>query len=131
MAKKLFKSISVGIMVFAIALLSGYIAYVITYNSQSEKEKELVNAGGVAEAMTASRYAAPGQAGNVDIDHYLARFEDNDISVYMVSGGEEIFMYSLNIRASGLPAEDVVKLKKGVVIEGKEELVAFEEDYTS
>ena len=131
MAKKLFKSISVGIMVFAIALLSGYIAYVVTYNNQSEKEKELLNAGGVAEAMTASRHTAPGRADDVDIDYYLARFEDNDISVYMVAGGEEIFMYNLNIRTSGLPAEDVVRLRRGVVIEGKEELVAFEEDYTS
>lgn len=131
MAKKLFKSISIGIMVFAIALLSGYIAYVIAYNNQSEKEREMINNSGVAEAMTASRSAAPGQTVGADVDYYLARFENNDISVYMVVDNEEIFMYNLNVRASGLPAEDVIRLKRGVEIAGKEDLVAFEEDYTS
>lgn len=131
MAKKLFKSISVGIMVFAIALLSGYIAYVIAYNNISEKEGKRINDDAFAEAMTTLRNTAPGQVDGVDIDYYLARFENNDISVYMVSGGEEVFMYSLNIRAAGLPAEDVIRLKKGIMIDGKEELVAFEEDYTS
>ena len=59
MAKKIFKSISIGIMVFAIALLSGYVAYVIAYNHQNELTKERMTADGIVEAMPASQNAMP------------------------------------------------------------------------
>lgn len=131
MAKKIFKSISIGIMVFAIALLSGYVAYVIAYNHQNELTKERMTADGIVEAMPASQNAMPDYRERVKADYYLARFENNDISIYMVTGDEEIFMYCLNIYSPNLPAEDMIRLKEGVIIADREELVSFEEDYTS
>ena len=127
MARRFFKSITLGIIVFAAAVLVGYLSYVITYRYQMQRVDEAVmpHAADTAEAAPASGNQS------VTVDYYLARLENRDIAVYMVSDGQETFLYRLGVYTANLPAEDLLRLKEGVVLRTRQELTSFEEDYTS
>lgn len=127
MARRFFKSITLGIIVFAAAVLVGYLAYVVTYRYQMQRVNEAVipHAADMAEAAPASGKQS------VTVDYYLARLENRDIAVYMVSDGQETFLYRLGVYTANLPAEDLLRLKEGVVLRTRQDLASFEEDYTS
>ena len=132
MAKKIFRSLMLGIIVFSVAILAGYLSYVVTYHYQTEKLAETVMPQDVAEAAPVYQNAQPLQDSQVTaVDHYVARFENNDISIYTSSGGKESFLYSLDVYAGDLPAEDMVRLREGIILKTKQELASFEEDFTS
>ena len=132
MVKKLFKSLSMGVIVFGIAILVGYLAYVITYRYQVQNLQETMGNRGLVDATPVYQDSQPIEADQITVvDYYLARFENDDITIYMVYNNEESFLYTLDVYAGNLPAEDMLKLKEGVVLKNRQELASFEEDYTS
>ncbi len=130
MVKKIFKSLSVGLIVFMAAILCGYISYVITLRYQTElltdmAEKDKVSAAANLSALPLS------ETEPILVDYYIARLEDNKINIYISSDQKEAFLYSLDIYEADFPKEDMEKLRNGVILKNKQELTSFEEDFTS
>ena len=131
MAKHFFRSLMLSIIVFSIAVLVGYLAYVAAYRYQTDKLTEALTPA-AAEAQPITESAPPLSEDQVTkADYYIARFENGDIAIYVSSGGKESFLYSLDVWARDLPAEDMVRLREGIVLKNKQELASFEEDFTS
>ncbi len=126
MSKKFFRAITLGVIIFSIACLAGYLSYLAVYNHQSKMLNERYNSGVFADTAPTAGESIPVSNGI----KYIAKFENDDISIYMSDGTEEIFLYSLDIYTKDLPVEDIIRLKEGIVLETKEALAAFEEDFT-
>ena len=132
MAKKFFRSLTLGVIVFAVAVLVGYLSYVITYHYQTQKLRESVLLQDSAAAAPVFQDAQPVTDDQpIRVDHYIARLENKDIAIYMVAEGQEFFLYNLNIYTGNLPAADLLRLQEGVVLQNRKDLASFEEDYTS
>lgn len=132
MAKKFFRSLMLGIIVFSVAVFAGYLSYIAAYRIQTNRLSQTLLPPDRAEAAPVSRPAQPLPESRVTpVDYYIARFENNDISIYTFFNGKEAFLYSLDIYAGDLPAEDLLRLREGVILHTKQELAAFEEDFTS
>lgn len=128
MAKKFFRSLAVGILVFAVAILAGYLSYVVTCRYQDRNALPVTDS---AFATPVSQETEP-LIGPLRLErYYLARLENDDISIYLLENGKESFLYNLDIYIGDLPEEDRTRLKKGIVLTTKQELTSFEEDYTS
>lgn len=121
MVKKLFRSLLIGILVFALALAAGCLSFVLTYRYQTEKHKE---APSTVSARQVYQPALPTCT-------YLARLENGAIAIYACFDNREEFLYSLDVPVAELPAVDLTKLQNGITLSTKEALTAFEEDYTS
>ena len=131
MAKKLFRSLMLGIIIFSVAVLAGYLSYVVTYRYQIQKMEEAVPREMAMAAETAAQDAIPLQESQSSgSNYYVARLENNDISIYICTDGKESFLYTLDIYAGDLSEEDVRQLKQGVVLDDRQKLAAFEEDFT-
>ncbi len=132
MAKKFFRSFLVGLIVFAVAVLAGYLSYVWTYRYQSQKLQESLHAQDHAFAAPVYREAAPlSSSGILDAEYYIARLENNNIAIYTSQDGRESFLYTLHIYTEDLPESDRTRLLEGVVLRTRQELASFEEDYNS
>ncbi len=132
MAKKLFKSLTLGVVVFAASILVGYLAYTASYHYQTKKIREAMMPEDFVSAASVSGAVNPGREGEgLWVDYYLARLENNAIAVYMVSNEEVSFLYTLDVYTGNFPAEELIRLKEGVVLKNRQELASFEEDYTS
>lgn len=132
MAKKLFRSLSFGIIVFSVAVLAGYLSYVVTYQYQTERVKERLRTQDMVEASPVNSDATPlSQSDVLNVDYYIARLENEDIAIYISNEGSEAFLYSLDIHAGDLSEADVLQLTEGVVLKTRNDLVSFEEDFTS
>ncbi len=127
MAKKLLKSLTMGLVVFATALLVGYLAYVVTYHYQTEKLKDSMD---MALATPASQGTVPAEE-VIRVDYYLARLENHKIAIYTVAEEEERFLYTLDVYTGNFPATELLRLQEGVVLQNRQDLASFEEDYTS
>lgn len=129
MAKKLFRSMTLGIVVFAVAILAGYLAYGWTYRYQTRKLQETL-----AESREASAETLPmesrGTVG-IPVDYYLAKLERRKVVIYTVTEGEPTFLYTLTADTTDFPAADLVRLQEGVILRTRQELASFEEDYGS
>ena len=130
-AKKVFKSLTMGIIVFATAILVGYLAYTATYRYQTQKIQEKMMTEDLVSAASAQENGVPVTGETLWVEYYLAKLENNDIAIYMVAEDEVEFLYRLDIYTGNFPAEELLRLKKGVVLKNRQELAAFEEDYTS
>ncbi len=132
MAKKLFHSLILGVIVFSVAVLAGYLSYVITYRYQTERVKENLLSSGMAEASPVNAGARPlTQEDVLAVDYYIAKLENEDIAIYISTKGKEAFLYSLDIRPGDLTEEDTLRLTQGMILKTRKELVSFEEDFTS
>ena len=127
MSKKFFRALTLGVIIFSIACLAGYLSYLAVYNQQSKMLNKQYNTGVYADSAPTAGESMPDGKGI----KYVAKFENDDISIYMSNGYEDIFLYSLDIYTKDLPVEDLIRLKEGIVLENKEALTAFEEDFTS
>ena len=127
MAKKVLKSLTMGTVVFLTALLVGYLAYLATYHYQTEKLKESLD---MALATPASQEAVPTEE-LIRVDYYLARLENHQIAIYTVAEEEERFLYTLDVYTGNFPANELLRLREGIVLKNRQELASFEEDYTS
>ncbi len=130
LAKKVFKGLTMGIIVFAAAILVGYLAYTATYRYQTEKIQERMLAEGFVSAASQGN-GVPVAGETLQVEYYLAKLENNDIAIYMVAEDEVEFLYRLDIYTGNFPAEELLRLKEGVMLKNRQELAAFEEDYTS
>ncbi len=132
MAKKLFKSLTMGVVVFAAAIFLGYLAYTVTYRYQTKKIREAMTPEDFVSAAPAYRETNPEATGEtLYVEYYLARLENNTIAVYMVSKEEVSFLYHLDVYTGNFPAAELLRLKEGVILKNRQELASFEEDYTS
>ncbi len=126
MVKKMFRSLMLGIVVFSVALLAGYLSYMVTYRYQTQKVLENLPPHDAVSA------AAVSPAGPLDTrQHYLARLENGEIAIYAIIDGTESFLYTLDIRTGELPAGDLAELRQGIVLTNRQELASFEEDFNS
>lgn len=131
MVKRFFSSITIGIIVFAVAVLLGYLAYTVTYQYQTQKVREQLGSEEVVSATALSGNETEGKGEMLMVEHYLARLEGNDIAIYMVMDHQAEFLYRLEVYTGNFPAEEILRLQEGVVLRNRQELMAFEEDYTS
>ncbi len=131
MEKRIFRSISVGIIVFAVAVLLGYLAYTITYQYQTKQAREQLRTEEVVSATSIHGDGATDVGETLMVEHYLARLEGDDIAIYMVMNRQAEFMYQLEVFTGNFPAEEILRLQNGIVLRNRQELMAFEEDYTS
>ena len=128
MAKRFFRSLVVGIIVFAVAILAGYLSYVVTCRYQARDSLPVTDS---AFATPVSRETEP-LTGPLRLEsYYLARLENDDISIYLLENGKESFLYTLDIYIGDLPEEDRTRLTEGIVLTTRQELASFEEDYNS
>lgn len=130
MVKKLFKSLSVGLIVFMAAILCGYISYVITLRYQTELLSDIAKKDNVSAAANMSTLPLS-ESEPILVDYYIARLEDNKLSIYISSNQKEAFLYSLDIYEADFPKEDIERLRNGVILKTKQDLTSFEEDFTS
>lgn len=128
-AKKIFKSLSLGVIVFVAAILVGYLSYHLTYRKQTEELQQRLMADELVSAAALRDETTDGET--IRVAHYLARLENQDIAIYMVTENDVKFLYHLDIYAGNFPAEELLRLKEGIVLRNRQELAAFEEDYTS
>lgn len=128
MAKKMFRSLMVGLIVFATAVLAGYLSYLWTYRYQSQKLQQSLHPTDNALAASVYQDAPPLSASDV---LYIARLEHDGISIYTFEDGRESFLYTLHIYTGDLPEADRTRLTQGVVLKTRQELASFEEDYNS
>ncbi len=128
-AKKIFKSMTLGIIVFAVAILAGYLSYTVAYRKQTEEMQERIMSEELVSAAAVREEAENGET--LRVSYYLARLENDDIAIYMVTKEDAKFLYRLDIYTGNFPAEELLRLKEGVVLRNRQELIAFEEDYTS
>ncbi len=131
MGKKVFKSLTLGVVVFVAAILVGYFAYLITYRYQIQKMQENMMPNDFVSATPAYREIVPTTGEAALTEYYLARLENNDIAIYTVAEDGVKFLYRLDIYTGNFPAEELLRLKNGVVLRNRRELASFEEDYTS
>ena len=130
MVKKLFQSLIVGILVFSVAVLAGYFAYMLTYRYQTQKIQEQLSARTAVSATPVYNDTLL-PSNNTVTAQYLARLENGDISIYTFHDGKESFLYTLDIYPGDLSQEDLSQLRSGVLLTSKQALTSFEEDFTS
>lgn len=128
MTKKFFRGLILGVIVFAAAVTSGYLSYVITCRYRNVG----ANCSAV-KAATAETDSEDEICDTADIDnteYYIAKLENNNISIYTCHGKTEEFLYSFDVQIRNLTAEDVKQLQTGIVLEDKQKLAAFKEDFS-
>ncbi len=131
LAKKVLKSLTMGIVVFAVAIMVGYFAYTATYRYQTQRIQEELMKEDVVSAAPVEVESKSSAGENLWVECYLARLENNDIAIYMVTEEKVEFLYRLDIYTGNFPAEELLRLKEGVILKNRQELASFEEDYTS
>lgn len=129
MAKKIFKSMTLGIIVFSVAILVGYLSYTAAYRKRTEEMQERIASENLVSAAAVRDETETGET--IRVSYYLARLENDDIAIYMVTPNDAKFLYRLDIYTGNFPAEELLRLKEGVVLRNRQELAVFEEDYTS
>ncbi len=128
MKNNLLRSLSIGFCVFAATILIALISYFISYRISAKK---------VAETLASAEKSVNAQTEPLTSDeiisaeYYLARLEDDDISLYACSENTEEFLYAIDVPINEISDEELTRLKNGIVLKDKEALASFEEDFTS
>ena len=131
MAKKLFRSLMMGVIVFAVAVLAGYLSYVITYRYQTERVKAKLHPEDAVAASSVYSQTQSLSDDTIPAEFYIARLENENIAIYVSHKGNEAFLYSLDIHIGDLTETDVLQLTQGIVLKTRKDLASFEEDFTS
>ncbi len=130
MTKKLFRGLVLGVIVFSLAVLTGYVSYVITYRYQNRRLENSMPGTAAAEAADSSNGSDEAVAAAADSEYYMAKLENNNISIYLCRSGKEEFLYALKINPGDLSEDDIRQLSNGIILENKQRLAVFEEDFT-
>lgn len=134
MTKKFFRSLAIGIAVFAFSVLIMYLTYFFTIDYVTRRQMDAVMPvdDTAAAAQEAAAESQPLEDSQVqDFDHYLARLEGNTVKIYICGSAGESFLYNLNVYVNDIPQQDQEALRRGVILKNKQELTSFEEDYNS
>lgn len=114
-----------GFCVFAMVTIILYIAAVYAAKLSAQKPTALPEETAVAEAanfLTENEMA--------DCDFYMARFDGKGIAIFACSDKGEEFLYTIDIRPTDISDAELTTLKNGVLLESKEALASFEEDFS-
>lgn len=137
MIKKIFKNILIGVSVLCFAACIGVLSFAITQNIIDNTSNEAVETINNTSPSDGADTGATVNDGKADVNsqtssYYLAKLEnDGAINIYYCSAGAREYLSSIKVYAPGLPAADKAALTEGVVLNTKEELLSFEEDYGS
>ena len=116
------RNIMIGFCVFIGTIITGITAY--RAGEMVEKKLDIASEEIVSAEETTMNEAE-------DADYYTARLEGDVLAVYVHSGEREVFMYTLDVRVEDISEGEKNRLKEGIVLENKQELASFEEDFTS
>lgn len=125
MTKKILLNVIIGLCVFITAVIIAYVA--VTYMTEvSHTSTQTLPAEHYVSAETTDLPK------NVDAncDCYLAQFNGKDISLYACTGNNKEFLYTISIRPEDISADELEKLKNGIILPTKEALASFEEDFS-
>lgn len=138
MIKKLFKNILIGVSVLCFAACIGVLSFAITQNIINNTSTEAIETTNNTPPSNDANSGATANDGKSDTSgnqagsYYLAKLEDDGaINIYYCSAGAREYLSSIKVYAPGLPAADKAALTEGVVLNTKEELLSFKEDYGS
>lgn len=137
MIKKIFKNILIGVSVLCFAACIGVLSFAITQNIIANTSNEAVETTNNTQPSDDADAGATANGGKADANsqtssYYLAKLEnDGAINIYYCSAGAREYLSSIKVYAPGLPAADKAALTEGVVLNTKEELLSFKEDYGS
>ena len=120
MTEKHIRSGMIGVCVFLTAVIIGTLAYRTgkTGNQPPMPAEQTVT----AEAEDAQKETA---------EYYTVRLDGDVLSVYSGFGKGEEFMYTLDVRIEDISEDEESWLREGVVLNSRQELAAFEEDFAS
>ena len=127
MTKKLIRSVMIGFCVFVLTVAIVYFVCTTVYRMSAEKESGAVVP--IEQAVEAE--AEPQDIRTAEEGYYIARFDGENLSVYACTGGNEEFMYTLDVRIEDIGQSELEQLKGGIVLHDKQALASFEEDFTS
>ena len=128
MTKKLIRSAMIGFCVFVLTIAIAYFVCTAAYRMSAKK---------ASGTITPIEQAVEAEAEPQDIrtaaeaSYYIARFDGENLSVYACADGIEEFMYTLDVRIADITQSELEQLKNGVVLQDKQALASFEEDFTS
>lgn len=137
MIKKIFKNILIGVSVLCFAACIGVLSFAITQNIIDNTSNEAVETTNNTSPSDGADTGATANGGKADANsqtssYYLAKLEnDGAINIYYCNAGAREYLRSIKVYAPGLPTADKAALTEGVVLNTKEELLSFEEDYGS
>lgn len=137
MIKKIFKNILIGVSVLCFAASIGVLSFAITQNIIANTSNEAVETTNNTSPSDGADTGATANGGKADANsqtssYYLAKLEnDGAINIYYCSAGAREYLRSIKVYAPGLPTADKAALTEGVILNTKEELLSFEEDYGS
>ena len=128
MTKQSLKSIMTGFCVFVATAIIFWLIYMVSVGTSAEKALE----GLAAEEQSVSASSKPLSKDDIIYaDYYLARCEGNTLSVYACSDGNEEFLYTIDVRIEDLSPDDLLSLQTGVILNDRQSLASFEEDFGS
>ena len=116
------RNIMIGFCVFVGTCIIGIAAY-----RAGDMADDKTNA--VTEDIVSTEKAE--KKDDTEADYYIARIEENVLVVYASRDGKDEFMYTLDVRIEDIAADEIGWLEEGVVLDDRQSLASFEEDFTS
>ena len=127
MTKKFIRNTMIGFCVFIAVIIITYVA--VTYVYKISAAKTAANVLPVEEPASAQTIAPLTEDDVTDCEYYLARFNGKGISIFACSNGNEEFLYTIDVRAEDISADELTELKEGIILSDKQALASFEEDF--
>ena len=128
MTKKLLRSMMIGFCVFITTIIIAYISFMYAYRFSAKRTTEALG----AETSVLAETLVPLSPNEViNIKHYLARYTGESLAIYAVCEDKEEFLYTLDARIEDISAQELDKLKEGIILSDRQALASFEEDFTS
>ena len=128
MKNSLIRSLSIGFCVFAVTILIALVSYLVSYRISAKKTaKTLASAERIVHAQN-----EPLTLHEITVaNYYIAVLEGDKISFYAHTENSEEFLYAIDIPITEISQEELARLKNGIILNDKEALASFEEDFTS
>ena len=118
----------VGLCVFITTAAIAYISFLCIWNFSTKKATSALLKS-EPESVEASVPLPSDMV--IKADYYIARYDNDTLSIYAISGDAEEFLYSLDARIEDISKNELEQLKKGIALMDKQALASFEEDFTS
>jgi len=125
---------------FVCSIFLGYLGYSII-GGGSDLRRDLHSPAPLPASGTASDVVLPVDAitnefpandgNNIAAEFFIVRENDGRIGVFVNHNGEEQFLYNIDRLVRFLPEADQALLRQGIVLNTREELTMFEEDFGS
>ena len=127
----------ISVSVFAASVFAGYLGYVVITGAPILRRNVSTDPLPVNNPFV-SEVVMPVDAMDDEVDitsemreHYIVKENDGRIGVFAYRNGETHFLYNIDTLVRFLPEADRRLIEQGVVFQTREELTAFEEDFSS